>query len=164
MCIRDRGAETSEYLLATEAGYGFVAALGQLHTRGKAGKAALRAADGTKILLPKAVGDFANDRAAVITSAGRLLIFALRELPRLAKGKGVKLISIPAAKFKAGEEAVADLAVFSPGQSLRVHSGRRYLNLKPADLDSYAGARAQRGKLLPRGFRQARSVTVLAEQ
>ena len=152
------GTDQSEYLLATDAGYGFVAPLGELNSRNKAGKATLRVAEGNKVLIPKAVGDFDDDWIAVITSVGRLLIFTVGELTRLSKGKGVKLINIPSAKYKAGEEHVVDLAVFSEGQGLRVYSGKRYLNLKPADFDNYVGLRAQRGKFLPRGFRQAQSI------
>jgi len=152
------GTDESEYLLATDAGYGFVAPLGELNSRNKAGKATLRVAEGNKVLIPKAVGDFDDDWIAVITSVGRLLIFTVGELTRLSKGKGVKLINIPSAKYKAGEEHVVDLAVFSEGQGLRIYSGKRYLNLKPADFDNYVGLRAQRGKFLPRGFRQAQSI------
>ena len=123
-----------------------------------AGKATLRVAEGNKVLIPKAVGDFDDDWIAVITSVGRLLIFTVGELTRLSKGKGVKLINIPSAKYKAGEETVVDIAVFSEGQGLRIFSGKRYLNLKPADFDNYVGQRAQRGKFLPRGFRQAQSI------
>jgi len=35
-----------------------------------------------------------------------------------------------------------------------VHSGRRFLRLKPADLDHYRGERGRRGSKLPRGFQK----------
>lgn len=109
-------------------------------------------------MIPQKVHDFDDDWVAVITSAGRLLIFTVGELTRLSKGKGIKLINIPAAQFKAGEENVVDLTVFQEGDSLRVTSGKRHLNLKPADFDNYVGQRAQRGKFLPRGFRQVQTI------
>jgi topoisomerase-4 subunit A len=150
-----------EYLLSTNAGYGFVAPLGELSTRNKAGKATLKVPDGTRVMLPQQVYDYDDDWIAVITSAGRLLIFTVGELPQLSKGKGVKLINIPTATFKAGEEFVVDLTVFREGNSLRVYSGKRYLNLKPLDFDNYVGNRAQRGKFLPRGFRQVQSIETI---
>ncbi len=152
------GNEHSEYLLATSAGYGFVARLGELATRNRAGKSTLRVADGVEVLIPVAVADFDDDWLAVITSVGRLLIFTVGELTRLSRGKGIKLINIPAASFKSGEESVIDMVVFGEGESLRIYSGKRYLNLKPVDFDNYVGSRAQRGKFLPRGFRQVNSI------
>ncbi|MBX2878340.1 MAG: DNA topoisomerase IV subunit A [Granulosicoccus sp.] len=155
------GKEESEFLLCTNAGYGFVARLGELVTRNKAGKATLKAGNGIDVLIPKRVFDFDDDWVAVITSEGRLLIFTVGELTRLSKGKGVKLINIPSAKFKAGEEAVVDLVVFREGDHLQITSGKRHLKLKPADFDNYVGQRAQRGKFLPRGFRQASSIETI---
>ena len=155
------GEAETEYLLATDAGYGFVAPLGELNTRNKAGKATLRVPDGTKVLLPQKVHDFDDDWIGAITNVGRLLIFTVGELTRLSKGKGIKLMNIPSAKFKSGEEFLVDTTIFQEGQSLRVYSGKRYLNLKPVDFDNYVGTRAQRGKFLPRGFRQVQSIVTI---
>ena len=152
------GKEDTEYLLCTSAGYGFVAPLGELVTRNKAGKATLKVPEGAQVLVPKLVFDFEDDWVAVITNVGRLLIFTVGELTQLSKGKGVKLMNVPSAKFKSGEEYVVDLAVFREGNALRVTSGKRHLNLKPADFDNYVGSRAQRGRFLPRGFRQVQSI------
>ena len=152
------GREQNEYLLCSNSGYGFVCKLGEIATRNKAGKATLKSAEGIFPLLPQPVNDYDDDWVAVITSTGRLLIFTVGELARLAKGKGVKLINIPTAKFKSGEESVVDYAVFGEGESLRITSGKRYLNLKPTDFDNYVGQRAQRGRFLPRGFRQVQTI------
>ena len=152
------GNAKTEYLLATNAGYGFIAPLDELNTRNKAGKATLKVADGTNVMRPRRVHDFEGDWIAVITNVGRLLIFTVGELPQLTKGKGVKLINIPTAKFTRGEEYVVDTTLFQEGNSLRIYSGKRYLNLKPTDFDNYVGSRAQRGKFLPRGFRQVHSI------
>ena len=152
------GKEETEYLLCSNAGYGFVCKLGDISSRNKAGKATLKSSDGVYPLTPKIVYDFDDDWVAVITNTGRLLIFTVGELARLAKGKGVKLINIPSAKFKSEEEFVVDYAVFEEGDSLRITSGKRYLNLKPSDFDNYVGQRSQRGKFLPRGFRQVQTI------
>jgi len=157
------GVEDTEYLLCTNAGYGFVCKLGELVTRNKAGKATLKAGDNVNVLIPQQVNDFDDDWVAVITSVGRLLIFTVGELTRLARGKGVKLINIPGAKFKAGEESVVDYAVFCEGEHLRITSGKRHLNLKPSDFDNYVGQRTQRGKFLPRGFRQVHTIEAFSK-
>ncbi len=161
--------EAAEYLLCTAAGYGFVARLGDLHTRNKAGKAALRVPEGGAVLVPQRVFDYEDDWVGVVTNVGRLLIFTVGEMTRLSKGKGIKLINLPkvgkaGAHSKSGKsggddaERVVDLAVFREGESVRITSGKRHLNLRPADFDNYVGNRAQRGRFLPRGFRQVHSI------
>ena len=47
--------------------------------------------------------------------------------------------------------------------TLVVNAGKRYTNLKPSDLESYIGKRAQRGLKLPRGFQNVSSIQVIAE-
>ena len=95
------GKEDSLYLLATDAGYGFIARLGEMNSRNKSGKAILRARD-VGVLPPQRVQEPKDDWVAVITTSGRLLIFPLAELPRMARGKGVKLMNIPTANTKQG--------------------------------------------------------------
>ena len=68
----------------------------------------------------------------------------------MARGIGVKLINIPARKFETGEESLAATIVFKDGQKLLVYSGKRYRRFKSSEMDDYGGARAQRGKLLPK--------------
>jgi len=153
------GSSDDLYLLSTDAGYGFVAPLEEMVTRNKAGKAVLRARD-VGVLPPQRVLDHEDDWIAALTTAGRLLIFPLAEMPILAKGKGVKIINIPTARYKSGEEKVVGTVVFQEGQRLRIHSGRQHMKLKPSDFENYVGARAQRGRALPRGYRQPSALEV----
>jgi len=81
-------------------------------------------------------------------------------LPELGRGKGVKVINIPSKLLKSGDEYVVSAVAFSQGQTVVVHSGQRYLNLKPSEQDHYRGARGLRGKKLPRGFQQVRQLGV----
>jgi topoisomerase-4 subunit A len=155
-------AETKQqYLLSTSAGYGFIAELGDLVTRNKSGKTTLKVTDTARVLAPQKILDTDDDWIAVISSTGRLLIFTAFELPKLSRGKGVKLMNIPKALFAQGEEFVISVCAFHEGQKLRVHAGKRYINLKPADFEPYIGSRAQRGKFLPRGFRQAKLIEAI---
>ena len=151
------GSSDDLYLLSTDAGYGFVAPLEEMMTRNKSGKAVLRARD-VGVLPPQRVLDHEDDWIAAVTSAGRLLIFPLAEMPVLAKGKGVKIINVPAARYRSGEEKVISVVVFQEGQRLRIHSGRQHMKLKPSDFEHYVGARAQRGRALPRGYRQPSAI------
>ncbi len=149
------------YLLSTSAGYGFIAELGDMITRNKSGKATLRVAEQAAVLSPQKVDHVDDDWVAVISNTGRLLIFTTFELPKLSRGKGVKLINVPKAAFESGAEFVISVCAFREGQNLRVHAGKRYINLKPSDFEPYIGSRAQRGKFLPRGFRQARLIEAI---
>ena len=154
------GDSSDKYLLCSSAGYGFVCLVSDMLSKNRKGKATLKVPDGFKTLMPSPVGEYASDSIAVVTSAGHLAIYAACELPELGRGKGVKLINIPAKLLKAGEEYVAAAVAFSAGQTVVVHSGQRHLNLKPSEQDHYRGARGLRGKKLPRGFQQVRELGV----
>jgi topoisomerase IV subunit A len=144
------GPEEDLYLLASSAGYGFVVKLGELHSRNRAGKAVLTVPSGSVPLVPQKVNKLETDLLAAATDGGRLLIFPLSELPLLPKGKGVKIVSLPANK---GESLVA-LTPLPPGAHLIVRAGQRYLNLKPSEWAEFTGNRALRGSTLPRGFQK----------
>jgi topoisomerase-4 subunit A len=148
------GDASAQYLLSTDAGYGFVAALGELVSKNKAGKGVLSVPKGSKVLTPARVHEFETDRVAAATSSGKLLLLPLAELPQLAKGKGLKIIQIPPVKLKTREEYVAAIAVVPENGLLTVYAGKRHLTLKPADLEHYALGRGRRGLKLPRGLQR----------
>jgi len=142
------------YLMASDAGYGFVTELGELIAKNKAGKAILNLPKGARVLPPRQVADPAQDLLAAVSNNGRLLVFPVEDLPRLARGKGNRIMSIPGARVAAREEYVVGLAVIPPGGRLTIHAGKRHLTLKPADLEHYRGERGRRGNKLPRGFQR----------
>jgi topoisomerase-4 subunit A len=151
------GDPDARCLLASDAGYGFFARLGDLLSRNRAGKACLRVPDGGDVLIPAPVtgADFPGKAlVAALSSEGRLLVFPAADLPELPRGKGNKIFGISSRKFKAGEEKLLAVAVLEPGESLLLVSNQRTMTLKPADLGEYRGARSQRGGLLPRGWRK----------
>jgi topoisomerase-4 subunit A len=157
------GENQQDVLLASDAGYGFVAKVGDLISKNKAGKAVLRLPKGAKVLPAMMVDDYDNSMIVAISNEGRMLMFPLSELPRLAKGKGNKIISIPTARVADRIEFVIALAVLGPEDGLTVHAGRRHHNLKPADLDHYRGERGRRGNKLPRGFQNVDHVELLVK-
>ncbi len=148
------GADDDLYLLASDAGYGFVTRLADLQAKNKAGKAALNLPKGARVLPPQRVSDYKADRLAAVTNEGRLLLFPIGELPQMARGKGNKIIGIPAARAASREEFVAAMAVLAPGQALIVRAGKRHTVLKGTELDHYLGERGRRGAKLPRGFQK----------
>ncbi len=144
--------ETTQWVLATDHGYGFICKHGDLLGRNKAGKSVVNLGD-AKLLPPALIGDAELARIAVAVSSGHLLIFEAHELPELAKGKGNKLVQIPPALLKEGHRVTA-ITVLPALRSLRVIAGKRHVTLSLSDLENFVGERARRGKLLPRGFQR----------
>ena len=142
------------FLLASSFGYGFTTRFENLVGRNKAGKALFNPDSGAALLAPVPVNDPATDWVVAVTTAGHLLAFPLKELPELDKGKGNKLIQIPPAKLKSGEEVVTALAVVRQGGEATLFCGARKLTLGWRDLQAYEGTRASRGQMLPRGFQK----------
>ncbi|GAB3734165.1 DNA topoisomerase IV subunit A [Silanimonas algicola] len=142
------------FLLASSFGYGFTTRFENLVGRNKSGKALFNPDSGASLLPPVPVNDPATDWVVAVTTAGHLLAFPLKELPELDKGKGNKLIQIPPAKLKSGEEVVTALAVVRHGGEATLFCGARKLTLGWRDLQAYEGARASRGQMLPRGFQK----------
>lgn len=154
------GEEEQWYLMASDAGYGYRVQMKHLLANQKAGKAALRLPKNARVLKPAPIMQ-QDARLVAITNDGHMLVFAVSELPEMSRGKGNKIIGIPAKKAASREEFVVALACLSPGGVLRAWSGKRYINLKSADLDAYAGERGRRGNKLPRGFQKIDRVEVI---
>ena len=148
------GADEQRYVLASDAGYGFVTTLGELASRNKAGKSVLKVPAVGRAVVPAPVPAGTECLIAAVSSIGRLLLFELEELPALAKGKGNKLLNIPAKKYVSGEEKLTAIAVLPEDGDLQVHTDKRVMTLRWQDTDEYYGERALRGRLLPQGWRK----------
>jgi topoisomerase-4 subunit A len=154
------GAPEDRWLLATDQGYGFVTRLGDLLGRQKAGKSVLSVPKGGCVLTPVAVRDPQHDFIAVVTTRGYLLVFAAKELPELARGKGNKLIGIPAGALKEESERVLGVAVPQGQDVLVIHAGKRFKAMGPDEWGEYVGERARRGRRLPRGYQNVDRIAV----
>ncbi|MCO6440455.1 MAG: DNA topoisomerase IV subunit A [Nitrococcus mobilis] len=154
------GDPESLWLLASDHGYGFITRLGNLYSKSRAGKAALSITGGAQVLKPARVYTLAQDRLVAVTTAGRLLVFPLRELPELGKGKGNKLIQIPPPRLSTREEVVAGVLAVPPERAVILQAGKRTLTLRPSDLERYLGQRGRRGGALPRGFQRVQQFWV----
>jgi topoisomerase-4 subunit A len=147
-------------LLSTDAGYGFITQLSELHVKNRNGKSCLKLTPNANIISPSLIASRETQLIACITNAGRLLIFTAEELPVLSRGKGNRLINIPSAEASTHADFVLHAQVFSPESSLVVHAGKRHLTIKRADREPYLGKRGQRGHRLPRGFQQVTGLRV----
>jgi topoisomerase-4 subunit A len=142
------------YLIASDAGYGFICPFEALLAKPRSGKTLLTLPEGARVLPPVPVPGTALDRVAAATTSGHLLVFPAADLPALNRGKGNKIIGIPTARAKTRDEYVAAITIVPEGAGLAIHSGKRSFTLKPADLDRYQGERGRRGAMLPRGFQK----------
>jgi topoisomerase-4 subunit A len=147
------GDPADRWLLASDAGYGFIAKLEDLHTRQRAGKAVLNLTANAKVLIPAPVAG-PDAVIAAVNSEGRLLVFPASELPEMARGKGNKIFGIPTKKAESREELLVAVATLNPGQKLVVWCGDRSMTLAWKELDPHRGARAQRGAVLSRNYRK----------
>ena len=153
-------SEQQELLMASDAGYGFICKFEDLIARNKAGKALISLPENAKVLKPKTL---INSTALVvaITSAGRMLIFPAQDLPVLSKGKGNKMITIPAANAKDRSELLTKLLLISDQASLEFYSGKRKIVLKPEDLQKFRAERGRKGSTLPRGLHTNLEIMVI---
>ena len=149
------------FLLASDAGYGFVVKLADMITRNKAGKSTLSVPKGASVLPPVAVRSLDDDWVVAATTEGYMLVIPLSEVPQLPRGKGNKIINIPSAKLKSREDYVAAIDCIQDGEKLVVHAGRKYKTMSAAEVDEFAGERGRRGHKLPRGYQKVERLEVI---
>jgi len=148
------GDPDSLYLLASDAGYGFVVRLGDLMSRTKAGKSVLSVPKNAQVLVPAAVTDPDTDQVAAVNVQGQMLVIPVAEIPRLNRGKGIKIQGVNTRKLASREEYMVGIASVAVDACLVLHAGKRHLKLKAGDLEVYRGDRGRKGKKLPRGLQR----------
>jgi topoisomerase-4 subunit A len=156
------GPGEMHFVLATEAGYGFAARLEDLYAKNKAGKSVLNVSQ-AGVVAPAPVTSPDSDEVMVVTRQGRALVFPLRELPVMNKGKGLKLIQIPGADVAKGADAVVAVLSVPAGAGVRIYSGQRFMTLKAGDLAGFRGERGRRGEKLPRGYQRVDRAMVASD-
>lgn len=128
-------------LVASKAGYGFIAPEDELLAQKRGGKQVL---NGEMLAAIRVNGD----HVAAIGDNIKALIFPLAELPEMGRGKGVKLQG-----YKQG--GLADVAVFDSAHGPEwVDGGGRRRNWP--DWKDWLGKRAGAGRQGPRGLRKFR--------
>ncbi|MBF0467899.1 MAG: DNA topoisomerase IV subunit A [Desulfamplus sp.] len=177
------GEDSDLVLLASDIGFGFVTEISSLFARGKNGKAVINLAGNTAgnlpaentdtdlqgtltgdaVLMPPVyIGSAETDLIIAITTAGRCIIFPVSEMPRIEKGKGNKIIGIPARELAAPDgERLKILKVMSFNSSIEIHAGKHSLKLNPSNQKSYQSKRGYRGKRLPRGYQNVTCIDIV---
>nr|WP_245953001.1 DNA topoisomerase IV subunit A [Paraperlucidibaca baekdonensis] len=150
------GDTAQRVLLSSSGGYGFIGTLADMEAGNRNGKALLTLPAGSEVVAPVLLKGSDKDQLAVLSTGGRLLVFPIADLPRLAKGKGNKLMNLSASE---GEKIVQVLPI-AEGQKLTVIAGARHVTLNDKDLGHYVGERGRRGQKLPRGFQKVDGLRV----
>ncbi|MDD2939411.1 MAG: DNA topoisomerase IV subunit A [Acinetobacter harbinensis] len=145
-------ADEQELIAISSKGYGFKTFAKQLDTSAKAGKAFLTLSDTAKALPLQPIAE--HTHLALLSTAGRLLLLDLAELPILNKGKGNKLIQLE------GQEQILSMTLCGLNEIVQVVAGQQQLKLKGDDLQKYIGKRASKGQLLPRGYQKANKLFI----
>ncbi|MBP6122989.1 MULTISPECIES: DNA topoisomerase IV subunit A [Providencia] len=152
--------EEQKYLMASDAGYGFICTFNDLVTKNKTGKALISLPENAKVLAPIELHNEQEDLLLAITKAGRMLIFPVADLPQLSKGKGNKIINITGAQAATGEDLLAWLMILPSQASMTLYFGKRKLKFKAEDLQKYRSERGRKGTSLPRGMHNIERIEI----
>jgi topoisomerase-4 subunit A len=144
------GKAEQQILIATAAGYGFTATIGDMVGRNKAGKQFI-SVEKEAILAPLPFTPTEQSLVAAASSGGRLLLFLLAEMKHLqGGGKGVIIMGLAE-----GEELVVASVINQARIEVTGTTGAREhtIKLSGEGLQSYFGKRARGGKNLPAKFK-----------
>ena len=126
-------------LLASSSGHGFVTKEADVVATKRTGKSVMTVPTGVAAAV---CVDASGDCVAVVGENKKMLVFPLKEVPELAKGRGVIL-----QRFRDG--GLSDACVFTGKEGVKDLNGRLW---EASELKDYRGARAQAGRIVPRGF------------
>jgi topoisomerase-4 subunit A len=137
-------------LVASSAGDGFVVTEDEIVAQTRTGKQVLNVKEGVKACVAAPVSPD-DDAVAVVGENRKLLVFALDEVPELARGKGVRL-----QKYKDGGLSDARTFRLSDGLTWLDPAGRTRTE---TELAEWTAKRATAGRMAPRGFPRDNSFT-----
>ena len=152
------GTGATNLLLATSAGYGFVAKAGDMASRLKGGKSFITLDDGDVPLEPKVVPDAAS-AVACVTEGARLLVFGLDEMKTLTKGgTGVKLIELEGKDKLLAVQPITQRGVTVSG--IGRGAKPQDLALVASGLAEHFGKRSRKGKALASKLKPAKMTAI----
>ena len=157
------GEESQKVLLASDEGYGFVTTLEEMTTKNKAGKALISLSEKAKPINPVRLNR-EEDQLVLVTKAGRMILFSVKEVPVLPRGKGNKLIQIKKEEWSSKADALEQALLINPTDSLEIVTAKKTKILKQADLQSFISERAKRGSVLPKDLQKVLELRIPANK
>ena len=125
-------------LIFSKKGLGFMVDFSSLQSSTKTGKQIFELSEGDKVIGLKEIN---GDNVIVLSSSFKMLIFSVKELPLLKKGKGVRL-----QRYKG--ETLLDAMIFSQNQKDNFIIKKIFA--KHEDMGFWTGKRGLVGKMLPK--------------
>jgi topoisomerase-4 subunit A len=139
------GPADKQLLLASSAGFGFIAKAGDMISRLKGGKSFITLDEGDLPLPPSVVADDASAIAA-LSENGRLLVFGMSEMKTLTNGgRGVTLMELEPKEKLISAAAITQKGVIVHGT---MAAKPRALDMSGNVLAPHFGKRARKGKAL----------------
>tara|TARA_R110002074_G_scaffold106686_8_gene230646 strand:- start:2874 stop:5129 length:2256 start_codon:yes stop_codon:yes gene_type:complete len=130
-------------LVASHEGNGFVVPENEVVAMRRAGKQVLNVSGTDEAVVCTVVQ---GDQVAVIGENRKLVVFPLKDVNEMTRGKGVRL-----QKYKDG--GLGDVKCFTLKEGLIVYDrSNRARNFSASDLKDWRGERAQAGRLPPKGY------------
>ena len=130
-------------LLVASDGRGFIAPEDDLLSQTRKGRAALNVEAPARLAVAVPAE---GDQVAIIGENRKLLVFPLDQAPEMSRGKGVRL-----QRYKDGGVSDARVFALKEGMGWRDSGGRNF-TVSGAELKEWRGARAEAGRLPPKGF------------
>ena len=133
--------QKDELIIASKNGYGFIVSFNDLISNRKGGKQILNLSNDD---IAMSSAKLEGTHIAVIGENKKMVIFGKEELPRMTRGKGVKL-----QKYKEGNLKSVLSFGYEKGLNIIDKNGRsRHFD----DIENWLGKRGQAGKKVPKGF------------
>jgi len=129
-----------QFLVASSGGHGFVVPEDAVLAQTRAGKQVLNVSGQTEAVVSRIVE---GDHVAVVGENRKLIIFPIKELPEMTRGRGVIL-----QRYNSG--GLSDAKTFTLKEGLSWQSGSR--TRTETDLKAWIGKRGQAGRVAPSGF------------
>ncbi|MBB3220653.1 DNA topoisomerase IV subunit A [Pseudoduganella umbonata] len=143
------GPASTQLLMASDAGFGFITKAGDMVSRQKSGKSFLTLDDGAKPLAPSVVLPDAS-AIAVVSEKARLLVFGMDEMKVLANGgRGVTLMELEPKEKLVAACAITQkgVTVLGIGNAQKAKEERMTPNALAEG--EHFGKRAKKGKPMP---------------
>ena len=141
------GTADTPLLMASTAGYGFMAKAGDMHSRQKGGKSFITLDAGDEPLMPSVIGKAAS-AIACLSESGRLLVFGMDEIKmQPGGGRGVIFMDLEKNEKLLAAQAISQKGVRVIGISSRAAKPQE-ISLSAAALAPHIGKRARKGRAL----------------
>lgn len=151
------GSSEQILLIASTSGYGFLAKVGDLLSRQRAGKAFLTVAENEQPL-PLVPIPANTQKIACLSEKGCFLLFGIDELKLQSGGRGVILMALEKQDALSQVMTVSAAGLIIQGQG---RSGKSIQEIWPSrELDDYMGKRARKGKRLDKKWTQLKLLAI----